>query len=474
MSLQKKLKRTILFLLIPFMFLLYAIVMAQFQKNVYETAISSLYTLSIEAQIYTINYISSEQENTVFSLERSASLIAPYLAKRINTRIQVFSKDGDLLADSEPSPLTYPDKDINKALSGTKSYTFEKTSSYPLLLFSNPVYINNQTVGVIRFLYPLKKETNLLTNMNMVFLTTCLILSLIAVYIVERFSRSLSRPILHLSERAKQLSEGDYATKIDLTGYEELTKLSQSFNVMAEAIEFNIAQLEAEKAKQKDFFDRVTHELRTPLTAIMGYTELIPKLQKQTDIEQSYRYIGTEGERMLRLIEELLRQSKLGQSHFRVLPTIGELKQLIADAFYIVKPNLEKYQIHVEYSIPIVYVMMDTDKTKQIFLNIFDNIIKYSDASSIRLSSKQTEIYFHVYIEDNGIGLDQALVSEWKTAPAEQKSFSSGLGNGFGLFICRDLMKQQGGHMDIVSSDTGTVIKLSFLLPSHVQKLKVF
>jgi signal transduction histidine kinase len=474
MSLHRKLKRTILFILIPFMFLLYAIVMAQFQKNVYKTAISSLYTLSVEAQTYTINYISRDQENTVFSLERSASLIAPYLAKRMNTRIQVFSKDGDLLADSEPSPLIYLNKDINKALTGTKSYTFEKTSSYPLVLFSNPVYANNQTIGVVRFLYPLKKETNLLTNMNVVFLTTCLLLSLIAVYIVERFSRSLSRPILYLSERAKQLSEGDYATKIDLTDYEELTKLSHSFNVMAQAIEFNISQLEAEKAKQKDFFDRVTHELKTPLTAIMGYTQLIPKLQKQTDIEQSFRYIVTEGERMLRLIEELLRQSKFGQSHFTVSPTIGELRQLIADTFYIVKPNLDKYQIHVVFSIPVVYIMMDTDKTKQIFLNIFDNIIKYSDATSIRLSSKQTELYFQVYIEDNGIGMDEALISEWKTAPAEQKSFSTSLGNGFGLFICRELMKQQGGNMDIISSDTGTVITLSFLRPSQVQKLKTF
>jgi signal transduction histidine kinase len=310
--------------------------------------------------------------------------------------------------------------------------------------------------------------------MNVVFLTTCLILSLIAVYIVERFSRSLSRPILYLSERAKQLSEGDYATKIDLTDYEELTKLSHSFNVMAQAIEFNISQLEAEKAKQKDFFDRVTHELKTPLTAIMGYTQLIPKLQKQTDIEQSFRYIVTEGERMLRLIEELLRQSKFGQSHFAVSPTIGELRQLIADTFYIVKPNLDKYQIHVVFSIPVVYIMMDTDKTKQIFLNIFDNIIKYSDATSIRLSSKQTELYFQVYIEDNGIGMDEALISEWKTAPAEQKSFSTSLGNGFGLFICHELMKQQGGHMDIISSDTGTVITLSFLRPSQVQKLKTF
>lgn len=474
MSLQKKLKRTILFLLIPFMFVLYAVVMAQFQKNVYETAVSSLYTLSIEAQTYTINYISREQENTVFSLERSASLIAPYLAKRMNTRIQVFSKEGDLLADSEPSPLTYIKKDINKALKGTKSYTFEKTTSFPLLLLSNPIYINDQTVGVVRFLYPLKKESNLLTNMNVVFLTTCLILSLIAVYIVERFSRSLSRPILHLSERAKRLSEGDYATKIDLADYEEITKLSHSFNVMAEAIEFNISQLEAEKAKQKDFFDRVTHELKTPLTAIMGYTQLIPKLQKQTDVELSYQYIITESERMFRLVEELLRQSKFGQSHFTVSPMIGELRQLIAAAFYVVKPNLDKYQIHVELSIPVVYIMMDSDKTKQIFLNIFDNIIKYSDATFIVFSSKQTESYLHVYIEDNGIGMDEALVNEWKTAPAEQKYFSSSLGNGFGLFICRELMIQQGGHMDIVSTDTGTVITLSFLLPSDIQKLKAF
>nr|WP_263327815.1 HAMP domain-containing sensor histidine kinase [Neobacillus sp. Marseille-Q6967] len=472
MTLQRKLKRTILFLLIPLMFLLYAIVMTQVKKNVYESAVSSLYTISIEAQAYTMNYIAHNQQNPEQSLQRSASLIAPFLAKRMNTRVQVFSKNGDLLADSERSTLTYPNQDINKALDGTKAYTFQKTTSAPLLLYSNPVYANEQTVGVVRFLYPLKKETDLLININVVFLTTCFLLSIIAIYVVGRFSRSLSRPIFHLSEMAKRLSEGHYGTKIDLADYEELKELSHSFNVMAKAIEFNVSQLESEKTKQKDFLDRVTHELKTPLTAILGYSRLIPKLQKQIDIEQSLYYILTEGERMLRLIEELLKQSKFGQSHFTISPTISDIGKLAADSLYIVKPALEKQLISVEGSIPAVYIVMDTDKTKQILLNIFDNIVKHSDAACIRLYSKQEEAYFHVFIEDDGIGMDEAFIAEWQAAPALQKAFSTSFGNGFGLFICRELMKQQGGQMDIFSSETGTLVKLSFLRPSHVQNIK--
>jgi signal transduction histidine kinase len=472
MTLQRKLKRTILFLLIPLMFLLYSIVMTQFKKNVYESAVSSLHTISIEAQAYTMNYIAHNQQNPKLSLQRSASLIAPFLAKRMNTRVQVFSSNGDLLADSERSTLTYPNQDINKALNGIKAYTFQKTTSEPLLLYSNPVYANEETVGVVRFLYPLTKETDLLTTINVVFLTTCFLLSIIAIYVVGSFSRSLSKPIYHLSEMAKRLSEGHYDTKIDLVDYEELKELSHSFNVMAKAIEFNISQLESEKTKQKDFLDRVTHELKTPLTAILGYSRLIPKLQKQTDIEQSLYYILSEGERMLRLIEELLKQSKFGQSHFTVSLAISNLGKLVDDSLYVVKSTLDKQLIAVEGSIPAVYIVMDTDKTKQIFLNIFDNIVKYSDAACIRLYSKQEETYFHVFIEDDGIGMDEAFVAEWQTAPALQKAFSTSFGNGFGLFICRELMKKQGGQMDIVSSDTGTLVKLSFLRPSYVQNVK--
>ncbi|MBZ6485123.1 HAMP domain-containing sensor histidine kinase, partial [Priestia aryabhattai] len=472
MSLQRKLRKSIILLLIPFMFLLYVVVMTQLKKNVYESTVSSLHTLSIEAQTYTMNYIARDQQNTAVILRKSASLLAPYLAKRMNTRIQIFSKEGDLLADSERSILMYRKEDINKALKGTKAYTFEKTSESPLLLFSSPVYTNSQTIGVIRFIYPLKRENRLLTHMNFVFLLTCLLISVIAIYVVERFSHSVSRPLTDLSKMVKKLSEGNYETKIDLTNYEELKKLSSSFNLMAKAIKLNISELESEKIKQKDFLDRVTHELKTPLTAIMGYASLIPKLKKKTDIEQSFHYVLLEGERMLRLIEELLQQSKFGQDQFTVSPTISNLRELIAETLYVMKSAIDKHQIAIDSCISTVYIMMDTDKTKQIFLNIFDNIIKYSDATSIRLYTKQTETYIHVFIEDNGIGIDEALVNEWHAASPTQNAFSSSFGNGFGLFICRELMKQQGGQMNINSSENGMVVKLSFLRPAHVKELK--
>ena len=140
------------------------------------------------------------------------------------------------------------------------------------------------------------------------------------------------------------------------------------------------------KRSRKDFLDRITHELKTPLTAIIGYVDLIPKLQSKEDVQESLRYVAVESERLLSLVEELLKSSKYGTSTFEVSPTVVNIKELAEEAVSIVKPRLNQFEIEVINELTDVHVVADFDKTKQIFLNVLDNAIKYSDASHIRMN----------------------------------------------------------------------------------------
>ena len=111
-------------LLIPIFVLLYAVVYITLEKNMYHNAANSLEKLSVEAQIYTMNYLEKEAE--VETLGPNSLLIASYLAKRMDVRVQMIGKNGDVVADTQKGALLHRNIDIESSLKGKKSYVFEE------------------------------------------------------------------------------------------------------------------------------------------------------------------------------------------------------------------------------------------------------------------------------------------------------------------------------------------------------------
>ncbi|EJV64216.1 MULTISPECIES: HAMP domain-containing sensor histidine kinase [Bacillus cereus group] len=470
MSLKRNMVFGIVGLLIPILVLLYAVVYIALEKNVYHNAADSLEKLSVEAQIYTMNYLEKEAE--VETLGPNSLLIASYLAKRMDVRVQMIGKNGDVVADTQKGALLHRNIDIGSSLKGKKSYVFEEGDPAPILLFSSPVYYGNDVIGSIRFINELTDEKEVLTNVSWTFLMTSLCLVAAGIFFAIRLAKSLHKPIDQLRQMAHRLANGDYESKIELNEYVEIAQLSASFNAMADGIELHIKQLKEEKEKQKDFLDRITHELKTPLTAIIGYVDLIPKLQSKEDVQESLRYVSVESERLLSLVEELLKSSKYGTSTFEVSPTVVNIKELAEEAVSIVKPRLQQFEIEVMNELTEVHVVADFDKTKQIFLNVLDNAIKYSDATRVRMNVIINEQEAKVFVHDDGIGMDEGVLAEWNESP-EGKVLPSSYGNGYGLYICQEIMKKQGGSMRIESSEEmGTTICITFLLPRRMEDIK--
>ncbi|MED1919905.1 sensor histidine kinase, partial [Bacillus thuringiensis] len=138
MSLKRNMVFGIVGLLIPIFVLLYAVVYITLEKNMYHNAADSLEKLSVEAQIYTMNYLEKEAE--VDTLGPNSLLIASYLAKRMDVRVQMIGKNGDVVADTQKGALLHRNIDIESSLKGKKSYVFEEADPAPILLFSSPVY----------------------------------------------------------------------------------------------------------------------------------------------------------------------------------------------------------------------------------------------------------------------------------------------------------------------------------------------
>lgn len=464
MKLRTVITENFVLLLVPALLVLFLIIYGFVQSSLYANAVDSTKKLSREAQLYTMAYQANEPGD---SFAETAVPVASYLATRFDARIQLFGPQAELLADSERDQLPLLASDIDQAIQGKSSYLFLKETASPVLFFSSPVYEGETVIGSIRFLVDLKAESELLRQLTYVFATVFVLLLIVAVMTARRMSRSIIEPIDDLRKVSHALTQGQYANRLPDYPYEELTRLAGDFTALADAVQHNIRQLEQERGEQQTFIDHITHELRTPMAAIMGYVELIPKLEAE-EAARCYHYIERESRRLLRLVSNNLEQTKQKRLEVQAGFAMFSLDELVRDTLFIMQLRLDQHGITVQTDLPHVFVLGQPDQTKQVLLNVLENAVKYSDAMVLTISAVSEEKQMCLRIEDDGIGVDPLVLEEFTTGT---QTLQTANGNGFGLLLCRQLMREQAGDFVIESDETGTRIQLRFRLANQTASL---
>lgn len=453
-------------ILIPIIAYIYIININNLYSNVIKSSIDFLTKESYSTQLYIANYIEKDKGNNVeANFINKAPLINTYLSNKLRFRIQMYDKTGQILADSVMNSVSFYDEDINRAINGNKAYVVKKLDGHTYLLFSSPIYSNSNTLGCVRYVYPIDSGEKLIYNMLIIMGIVALVAVFISWLLSNLFSENIVEPIKKLKYASEKVAAGNYENKIEIKSGDEIEDLSETFNVMSESIKKYIESLKEEKQKQKDFLDNVTHEFKTPLTAIIGYSELIPRLQDKEEIDESLVYIKKEGERLLKLVEELLHLSKLGKAEFTINRTSANLREVVEETLSLIQPRLQKYDIQIVKELFDVDLFIDIDKTKQVILNILDNAIKYSECTSITIRSERQDNNIILNIIDDGIGIEKEYLEKlFQPIYRLNKVNSRGnSGNGLGLPICKEIMKKQEGNIEIFSDEKKwTMVKITF------------
>lgn len=453
-------------ILIPVIIFIYIITINNLYSNVIKSAIDFLTKESYSTQLYISNYIEKDKKlEGEANFVKKAPLINTYLSNKLRFRIQMYDKTGESLADSVMNSVSLYDEDITNAIKGNKAYVVKKVDGHIYVLFSSPVLLEDTTLGCVRYVYPVDSGQELINNMFIIMGIIGFISVIISWVLSKLFSGNIAEPIKKLKVLSEKVAAGEYENKIEIKSGDEIEDLAETFNIMSESIKTYTETLKEEKQKQKDFLDNVTHEFKTPLTAIIGYSELIPRLEDRDDIEESLDYIKKEGERLLKLVEELLDLSKLGKTEFNVEMANNNLKEVVEETLIIIQPRLNKYDIEVIKELVDVNLFIDRDKTKQVILNVLDNAIKYSECTSIiiKIDIKDDNIILNII--DDGIGIEkQHLDNLFQPIYRVNKiNCKNKNGNGLGLPICKEIMKKQEGSIEIYSEEKKwTSVKIIF------------
>jgi signal transduction histidine kinase len=277
------------------------------------------------------------------------------------------------------------------------------------------------------------------------------------------FSYRLIKPLEKLTEATKEFSKGNFTEIDDLKTGDEIEGLAWAFNKMGQDIKGIIEDLRSEQKKQKKFLDNVTHEIRTPLTNIMGYADLTYRITDELQREKYLSYITGESDRLLGMVNELLELSRLNTYEQAIIRYEVNLKTLIEQAIILMVDRGKKFGLSISYDLEDITTSVDSEKIKQVIINLIDNAIKHSEGKLINIRLfKEDKIY--ITISDDGVGMNETNVENvFEPFYRVDKSRSRKLGgSGLGLSICKEIINAHGGDIKIESMrNCGTTVTLS-------------
>ena len=375
--------------------------------------------------------------------------------------ISVFDRYGNLLITSSGF-LSEPEKsmpDYDYAVTQENNYGqwVGKLRSGENVMAVTTVLVasDGSMAGAVRYVVSL----TLVNRQIMLFILILLIIGLAIVFFVMMsggyFINSIVNPVKEIGVTARKVAQGDFNIRIEKIYDDEIGELCDTINYMA-------SELASAENLKNDFISSVSHELRTPLTAIKGWGETMVSAgpEDQELLQKGIGVIIRESERLSGIVEELLDFSRMQSGRLSLKMDKTDLLAELMEALVMFNERAKKEEIELVFKdtedIPMVFG--DKDRLKQVFVNILDNAIKYSDPGGVvKVEVFEGEGFVSVIVSDTGIGIskeDLPMITE-----KFYKGNSTRRGSGIGLAVVAEIVRMHKGTLEITSEEgKGTVV----------------
>ena len=277
---------------------------------------------------------------------------------------------------------------------------------------------------------------------------------------------------LQLQELLQKAGDGRHAEMVmELNGgtYQLAASPVFSEGLVSGVVLLMLDVTEKEKAEQlrREFTANVSHELKTPLHTISGSAELMANgMVRPEDVPGFARQIYGEAQRMIRLVEDIIRLSHLDEGAGDMKWEEMDLHALAEENINVLMPEAKKRGIQVDLAGETVWVRGIRQLVSGIFYNLIDNAIKYNHREgSVRVTVEAERAGASVCVADTGIGIPaehQERIFErfYRVDKSHSKEIG---GTGLGLSIVKHAAKLHGAAIQVDSIvGEGTAIKIHF------------
>ena len=375
--------------------------------------------------------------------------------------LQVLDAAGNVLVSSSGfEPVQDPSfQDFEKALESPdgegvwwgRSLTREKVMALTTLVRD----ADGELQGGVRYLVSL----TMIDRQIWILIAVMLLFGVVIVFFValssSYFISSIVNPVTEIGRAARRIALGEYDFRIEKKYDDEIGELCDTLNYMA-------GEISTAERMKNDFISSVSHELRTPLTAIKGWSETMRQAGPEDTelLEKGLDVIAGEAERLSGIVEELLDFSRMQGGHlsmkFGRMDVIAELEE----AVFLFRDKAEKSGLTLQYIDPpaMPAVLGDKDRLKQVFINVLDNAIKYSNpGGKFRVEAADMGGHVQVVISDTGVGIPKEDLPNIKAK--FYKANKTRPGSGIGLALADEIIRRHKGRLEIESEEgVGTTV----------------
>jgi two-component system sensor histidine kinase BaeS len=283
----------------------------------------------------------------------------------------------------------------------------------------------------------------------------------VAIVLAWLLARHLSRPISTVAEGIRSVAAGNFDTRLDTQGSDEIAKLSEDVNRLS-------AALGEHEATRKRAMSDIAHELRTPLAIISGELEAMIDGIRPLDKTQ-LDSVRDEVKHLSVLVDDLhsLTMTDSGTLAYKMAPVnFNDLVQLAVDSFD--GPAAEK-DLELSYLDPgqTIRINGDERRLRQLLHNLLDNSVRYTDdGGRITVTLEKDRQMAKVVIRDTAPGASaeecERMFDRLYRMEASRNRNSGG--SGLGLAICRNIVTAHGGQISAQPGPDGG-LRITTTLP---------
>lgn len=268
--------------------------------------------------------------------------------------------------------------------------------------------------------------------------------------------RWIAHPIRKMAQQAGSLAFED-GKQLPVEGIKEVQDLALALNKMSRKVQES-------RQSQRDLVSDISHELKTPLTSIQGFSAAIMDGTASTrdDVIHSAEIISSESQRMLGMVNELLRLARLESKVEMMDFQMTDLHPLIEGIVEKLKINALKSDVNLSTVLPsLLMVKVEPEKITQVFINLIENAIKFTPpGGEVVISGVMDEKEVRIMISDTGMGIPAEdlpkIFNRFYQVDRSRKS-NAGKSSGLGLTIAREIIRIHNGDISVVSTpDKGT------------------
>lgn len=297
-------------------------------------------------------------------------------------------------------------------------------------------------------------EENLRTAATLTFGNVMLISFLCAVIDTVRRKLTVDRTVKHISEAAKQITQGDFSVRIKpvvrFVADDNFNEIIDCFNTLAE-------ELSGVETLRTDFIANVSHELKTPLAVIQNYATMLqqPDLTEEKRVEFA-KTITESTRRLADLITNILKLNRLENQQIYPDKQTYNLGEQLCECLLHFEDTWEKKEIEINTDIEEeVFIESDPELLTLVWNNLFSNAMKFTESGgAVSLRLKPVGEFAVVEVSDTGCGIRPEVGRHIFEKFYQGDTSHATQGNGLGLALVKRVVDIVGGDIS-VSSEAG-------------------